>query len=271
MESNPCIEDLKNEINEIRNSIIDHPLYPEMKSLEDIRTFMEHHVFAVWDFMSLLKTLQRELTCTSIPWFPIGDAETRYFINEIVVAEEADLDEEGCRKSHFELYIKAMEKAGANTNRIKKFITYLQKGHGLEEAISFCELPSTVASFLRNTFSVINESKPYLHAAVFTFGREDLIPSMFYSIVNDLTSHSPDKLSTFKYYLERHIEVDGDHHSRLAMQMTASLCESDNQKWKEARLAVVASLRARKMLWDGVLEEINLISEDSIIKTHDNK
>ena len=251
------LEQLKNEVQSLKDSIISHPLYPALHSIEQIRVFMEHHVFAVWDFMSLLKTLQLELTCTRVPWFPVGNPETRFLINEIVVGEECDVDEEGERKSHFELYLKAMEKAGANTKPIKLFIQTLQNGQSLEEAISLCQLPHTVGSFLRNTFSIIGETKPYLHAAVFTFGREDLIPSMFYSIVNDLTIASPEHLSTFKYYLERHIEVDGGHHSHLALQMTASLCGDDNQKWEEATQAIRTSLERRKMLWDGVLEEIN--------------
>jgi hypothetical protein len=254
------LEELNKEILDLKNSILNHPLYPNLQSLEQIRIFMEHHVFAVWDFMSLLKTLQQELTCTRVPWFPVGNAETRYLINEIVVGEECDLDDEGERRSHFELYLKAMERAGANTNPIKLFIQTLQNGQTLEEAINLCQLPSTVGSFLRNTFSVIGESKPYLHAAVFTFGREDLIPGMFYSIVNDLSKATPGQLSTFKYYLERHIEVDGGHHSQLALQMTASLCGEDELKWKEATQAIVTSLERRKILWDGVLEDIKKLT-----------
>jgi hypothetical protein len=249
-------EALNKEILDLKNSILNHPLYPNLQSLEQIRILMEHHVFAVWDFMSLLKTLQQELTCTRVPWFPVGNPETRYLINEIVVGEECDLDDEGERRSHFELYLKAMEKAGANTQPIKQFILFLQQGHTLEEAIALANIPNSAGKFIKNTFSVIDEPKPYLHAAVFTFGREDLIPGMFYSIVNDLTKATPGQLSTFKYYLERHIEVDGGHHSQLALQMTASLCGEDELKWKEATQAIIHSLRMRKTLWDGVLAEI---------------
>lgn len=79
---------------------------------------------------------------------------------------------------------------------------------------------------------------------------------MFISIVGDMHRAFPDSVGTFKYYLERHIEVDGDHHSQLALQMTANLCGDNEQYWQEAEAAVVQCLQKRLGLWDGVYQEI---------------
>ena len=106
------------------------------------------------------------------------------------------------------------------------------------------------------TFDIIKSNKSYLQAAIFTFGREDLIPGMFMSIINDIHLSVPEKISTFKYYLERHIEVDGDHHSHLALQMTANLCGENKEFWKEVETATMQSLQKRIELWDGVYESI---------------
>ncbi|HXA02957.1 MAG TPA: DUF3050 domain-containing protein, partial [Cytophagaceae bacterium] len=103
---------------------------------------------------------------------------------------------------------------------------------------------------------IIGSDKDYLQAAIFTFGREDLIPGMFLSIINDIHKNFPDSISIFKYYLERHIEVDGDHHSHLALKMTSNLCGTNEQFWQEAELVSIESLQKRINLWDGVYDEI---------------
>lgn len=232
--------------------MIHHPVYSKIRSLEHLQQFMLHHVFAVWDFMSLLKTLQRNLTCTDVPWVPKGDAETRYLINEIVTGEESDTDEQGRRRSHFELYLEAMRQTGGNTAMIGRMLEALAGGDTVAEALQRCGAPPAARQFVQHTFGIIETQKPYLQAAVFTFGREDLIPDMFLSFVKELYAQAPEKVSTFKYYLERHIEVDGDHHSQLAYRMTAALCGEDEGKWQEARAAVQAALQCRIQLWDAI-------------------
>ena len=109
---------------------------------------------------------------------------------------------------------------------------------------------------MRFTFHVIAQQEPHLLAAVFTFGREDLIPDMFHSIIEDIDKELPDTVSLFKYYLDRHIEIDGDHHSHLALQMTANLCGEEEQKWQEVTNVSAQGLQKRVTLWSGVLEEI---------------
>lgn len=227
-----------------------------IKDPSDIRTFTEFHVFAVWDFMSLLKALQNRLTCTRVPWLPAGDADTCFLINEIVVGEESDVDESGTRCSHFEMYLRAMQQCGADTSHILGLLAALQEGQSAGDALHRAAVPPEAATFVNFTFDVIARDKPHLLAAVFTFGREDLIPGMFHALVNELNQRFPGRLSAFKYYLDRHIEVDGDHHSHLALEMTARLCGGDPLRWQEAGEMAVESLKARLGLWDGVLRSI---------------
>lgn len=249
-------EKIKASIEPLRQEIIHHKVYAAIRTTADLNVFMEHHVFAVWDFMSLLKSLQNQLTCTSVPWFPRGDADTRYLINEIVVGEESDVDSFGKRKSHFELYLDAMQQSGADQLPITTFVSSLQKNGDLSASFLAAGVPESVRDFVGFTFDAIASNKAHLQSAVFTFGREDLIPNMFLSIINDLNTRFPDNISIFKYYLERHIEVDGDHHSHLALQMTANLCGDNLSYWEEAEQAVIASLKMRLRLWDGVYEAL---------------
>jgi hypothetical protein len=206
--------------------------------------------------MSLLKALQQNLTCTTLPWMPVGNANTRYLINEIVTGEESDVDENANRTSHFELYLKAMQQVGCDAHTITALFRELSFGKTVTEALATPGIPLAVSNFVQHTFNVIDTDKAFLQAAVFTFGREDLIPDMFISMVKELNDQLPGKVDTLLYYLERHIEVDGDHHSQLAYQMTADLCGDDDHKWIEATIAVKEALKARIALWDGILDAI---------------
>ncbi|MDQ6478420.1 DUF3050 domain-containing protein [Dyadobacter sp. LHD-138] len=250
------ISKLQQSIEPLRQQIINHKVYSAITELEDLRVFMQYHIFAVWDFMSLLKALQNNLTCTTVPWFPKGSAETRHLINEIVLGEEADIDENGDLKSHFELYLEAMQQSGADIIQIEKFISALKSGSSLAAAFEISDAPKATRDFVNFTFDIINSGKDYLQAATFTFGREDLIPNMFHSIVNDIGKTFPNEVSIFKYYLERHIEIDGDHHSNLALLMTSNLCEENETFWKEAEVATIQSLQKRIDLWDAVYDQI---------------
>ncbi|MFM6976968.1 MAG: DUF3050 domain-containing protein [Sphingobacteriaceae bacterium] len=256
------IEKIQQEIAELRQELVDHPIYRKIQKPEDVKIFMEHHVFAVWDFMSLLKSLQINLTCVKTPWLPVGNASTRYLINEIVVGEESDIDPEGGRTSHFELYLKSMQQTGADISLIKEFISCLQQGYTIQDALMKTNLPHSIHQFVTYTFEVIDENKPHVQAAVFTFGREDLIPDMFVAMVQDLNETTGGRTELFKYYLERHIEVDGDHHSHLALQMTEELIDLDEVKLQEASQAVIKALKSRIQLWDGV---VNAIAKQSLI------
>lgn len=250
------LQQLENEIADLRNKLVDHPVYAEIRDLDNLRSFMEHHVYAVWDFMSLLKALQINLTCVSLPWVPVGNPATRFLINEIVAGEESDVDEAGERTSHFELYIRAMEQAGANTEPILGLIRALKTGTSIEYALESSDIPDAAKQFMSFTFETIASAKPHLMAAVFTFGREDLIPDMFISLIKELKKQFPDKVDIFQYYIERHIEVDGGHHAALAHQMTMELCGTDASKWQEATASVRQALLVRIALWDSIQQEM---------------
>lgn len=253
--SSTRIQQLKDFIDPVRRRLIAHPIYQAVQTPSALRIFMAYHVYAVWDFMSLLKALQQSLTCVDVPWVPRGNANTRYLINEIVVGEESDVDEEGRRVSHFELYLRAMKEAGASLEASGRFVGAVSEGVAVRDAIAGLVPQEPVRKFLHFTFDTIFSGEVSRIAAVFTFGREDLIPDLFLPIVQDLSREKPG-FETFRYYLERHIEVDGGHHSHLAMEMLEELCGDDDVKWSLAGDAARAALESRIVLWDGVVAAI---------------
>ncbi|WP_031427147.1 DUF3050 domain-containing protein [Flavimarina sp. Hel_I_48] len=259
------IQDIEKAIQPYQQQLLKHPLYESLKTPDDLKRFMEHHVFAVWDFMSLLKSLQFDLTKVSTPWYPLGNPEIRYLINEIVLAEETDINMDGKRQSHFEMYLDAMDKANASTSDINRFINHVKHGTDIFLVISVSEIPQSVKDFLLFTFETIADRKPHKIAAAFTFGREDLIPSMFTQIIGSIQKNFPTKdLTLFKYYFDRHIELDGDEHGPMALKMISELCGDDATKWKEVEDISVEALQKRIGLWDGIAQEIE---QNKVAKT----
>ncbi|MGA9639660.1 DUF3050 domain-containing protein [Flavobacterium sp.] len=252
------IQHINNSIEPQKNILLQHPLYNKVKTIEDLQSFLESHVYAVWDFMSLLKALQSKLTCTTTPWFPTTNPQTRYLINEIVLAEESDLTIDGRRQSHYEMYIEAMEDCGANTTDINQFLGEINSLQNIFVAIKTSHLHPKIKAFLDFTFTVIEHGKPHEIAAAFTFGREDLIPSMFTSIIKSFQENLPSTdLSKLIYYFERHIELDADEHGPMAMEMITELCGENPQKWKEVEEVSKLSLEKRIGLWDAIEEHIS--------------
>ncbi|MBA9078165.1 MULTISPECIES: DUF3050 domain-containing protein [Rufibacter] len=250
------IQWLQQELRPHREALMQHQLYQNVQTLASLRTFMEHHVFAVWDFMSLLKSLQRHLTCVEVPWTPHGNPGNRRLINEIVLEEETDVDVDGQPISHFELYVRAMEECGADTQVINDFIKGLQQGKAVYTMLENLPVPGNTQDFVKHTFQIIQSGQAHRIAAAFTFGREDVIPDMFRCLISDLGRRYPGTLDTYQYYIERHIHLDDEVHSPLAMQMVSVLCGDDDQKWDECLEEAVACHRMRLRLWDGICLQV---------------
>jgi len=255
------VEKLKAAVEPTRRRVIDHPLYRSLDDLAAVQTFMRHHVFAVWDFMSLLKSLQRSLTCVRVPWVPTAHAGSRRLINDIVLVEESD-ELGGGFISHFELYLNGMTQAGADRTAIDAFIGLVQRDVPVRSALKEARAPGHAADFSGMTWDLVEAAPVHCQAAAFAFGREDLIPDMFDQIVK-INNAAGNRLSAFVDYLERHIQVDSEEHTPMAMQMLADLCGDDTGKWRECEETVNVTLAARIRLWDGIRSAISAGSPDA--------
>jgi hypothetical protein len=248
--THPGLVSLQAAIEPIRRRVVTHPVYGELNDLRRVRIFQENHVFAVWDFMSLLKSLQRDLTRVELPWYPSGPTASRRLINEIVLVEESDELGDGFI-SHFELYLDGMAQAGADTAVVDAFLDGLRTGNPVADSAETASVPATAATFIATTWQIIETAPVHCKAAAFAFGREDLIPEMFRQVIG--IADPGGTLETFKDYLARHIEVDGEQHTPMAMQMLIDLCGDDQAKWDACAETVCTALEARVALWDGIL------------------
>jgi len=236
----------------------------QLKDLISLRIFMEHHVFAVWDFMCLTKSLQSVLAPACSPWLPPKYPSMARFINEIVLAEETDLAVlDGGYLSHFELYLSAMEEVGADTQHINQFIKDIEN-KGINAALKFFSGPEASRDFVRSTLSCIDISKPWCIAAAFTFGRETVIPKMFKNLLDNKIV-SDEKCPAFKYYLDRHIEVDGgsDGHGAMAVTLLNHLCQNNPQNENEVTETAISCLRDREKFWKLVDRKIQMNKKDN--------
>lgn len=236
-------------LSEPRQKAIDHPVYVRLTDFDSLRKFMEFHVFAVWDFMSLVKTLQRQLTCVSVPWTPPPFPGAARLINEIVLTEESDEVGPHQWQSHFELYLGAMQDVGADTSRVEAFLGLLKNGTSAREALGLVGAPAGVRQFVTATLEMC-ALPPHLVASAFLFGREDLIPEMFTTLLRRMNLYHEPAFARLRAYLERHIEVDSEVHAPMARQMLHELCGSDSQNWSDAEFVARRAVEARIRLWD---------------------
>ena len=241
----------------LRDQLKSHSLYSTLSNMDDVAVFMEKHVFAVWDFMSLLKSLQNHLTNVNVPWTPKGGGATARFINEIVMAEESDINELGVPMSHYEMYLDAMTQVGADTHQIRLFVNAIENRDSLETAAKRIDLEIPILEFIQFTMGVVNSNKPHCIASAFTFGREDVIPDMFLEVVSQSQTQDNDKTyGKLLYYLNRHIELDGDEHGPISLKMVAELCGEDANKWEEVLETAKEALKFRLKLWDHITDTI---------------
>lgn len=238
-------------IDSFKDQLENHPVYEAVSTIEELQCFMEHHVYSVWDFMSLIKYLQSQIAPTKYPWIPQGDASVRRFINELVLEEESDeTNISGEHSSHFELYHKAMSEVGADISVSSEFINTVQ-GKGLNEALTIPSIPSPSRSFTTTTFQFIENDKPHQVAAALALGREHIIPCMFRAILTKI-GITEKEAPIFHFYLNRHIHLDEDFHAPLSLRLLNNLCGEDEIKIQESIDAAKQAVTARVEFWDGV-------------------
>lgn len=251
------IHEIKANLEPKLNQLLQHPLYRQLNSPEQLQVFMEHHVFAVWDNMSLLKALQLEFTRTKNPWIPVGDPELRYLVNKLILVEETDLNSKGEHQSHFEMYLDAMIETGASTQKIRDFLLHVNHGTDIFLIIAASKLPISIKQFVKNTFDVVSEAKPHKIAAAFCFGRENLVPEIFHQLLKELKSELPrEKIKLFEYYLRRQKELKKEYQPH-AFKMLEILCGNEAEKWEEVNTTAQKAIDTRINLWNGIAREIN--------------
>ena len=250
-------------INVAKDMLLDHELYSEIKTEADLRIFMEAHVFAVWDFMSLAKRLQRDMTCVDLPWMPPQDNKAAHLINEIIWYEESDVDHENRNASHLEMYLGAMEDVGADTSLFKKFLGALDASEDLERAFEVAEVPEHIRTFVRVNIGVAMSGTTEEVASSFLYGREDAIPDMFTNFL-EKWSIDEDDIPRLTYYLKRHIDLDGDEHGPAAHKILERLIGGDAVAQERADRAALDAIRVRVLLWDGVYKDI---SDKRLVRT----
>lgn len=241
-------------LQELRSRLDNHAVYKAVADLAALRVFMAHHVYSVWDFMSLLKDLQQRVAPAGAPWMPVGDPLLRRFINELVLEEETDEapqpDGTMSYASHFELYLQAMGDVGVDTARPLALLDAIRT-QGVDRALGGADIPEPARRFMQTTFGFIATGKAHVVGAALALGREHIIPPMFRALLAKM-GFDATKAPRFHYYLERHIHLDEDFHAPMSLRLLESLCGGNAALQAEALAAARQAMEARIAFWDGV-------------------
>jgi hypothetical protein len=221
--------------------------------------------------MSLLKRLQQDMTCIRVPWFPAGNARAARLINDIVIGEETDVDPDGSYVSHLDLYLRAMHDIGASTRQFEKFRSLVLIGIPVDVALARIGAPLHVRAFVAHTMALANSGSTEEVLAAFFYGREDIIPEMFRRLLDTLygAKNNNARLRRFIYYIDRHIELDGDSHGPMGRELLSDLIANSPHRGERALQAACSSIEARIRLWNGTLSKLrNGYSEERSVETY---
>ena len=244
------------EIKEKHELLENHRVFSAIHNIDDLRVFMTWHVFAVWDFMCLVKRLQRDLTSINPLWVPSDAPLATRLINEIVLGEESDEAPNGNYISHFELYLLAMKEVGADTGQIEKFINLIRMNTPVSEAMKKVSVNSYIQDFVNNTINTVVNGNLYQVLGSFFFGREHVIPDMFKGLLDNWHIDENDA-PMFVYYLKRHIELDGDEHGPAAIKIIKSLTKENQAAMQQLSSSAVDAIEQRITLWDGMVQTMS--------------
>ncbi len=247
------IEAIRNTLKPMRVRLLAHEIYLQLETIDDLREFMEHHIFAVWDNLSQLKALQNSISSQDVIWTPSEEPISNRIVNEMLVEEESDTDGNGGYISHFELYRRAMKMAGANTYMIDRFLVLMQEEEDLEKALEKIRMPESIQKYLRLNWEISQSGKPHKIAAAYFLGREDVVSELLHRLDKHLLEYHSTDLELFKDYLVRHTRIDKEAQKERVTAIMNELCGNDEQKWQEAEAAAKQALEARYALWDGML------------------
>jgi len=257
MGNDECWQRLQRTLEPLEQAVHSHDVYRSLSDRRSLRIFMQHHVWAVWDFMSLLTRLQRDLTCIEVPWVPRPvDPTVQRFVNEIKLGEESDSHPDGGWTSHFDLYLAAMEEVGADTapvrSAVARFAAAPARGvpAALGDLLGHCGAPPGAVAFCRSTFRLVAEGSTLEVATAFALGREQLIPEMFEHLVDGTEGH------LLLEYLRRHVELDEAEHGPMARRLVEQLVARDPGGWAAVERAATTAIGARVRLWDAVVAAI---------------
>jgi hypothetical protein len=119
-------------------------------------------------------------------------------------------------------------------------------------------VPSHVRDFVGHTMTLVNSATTEEVLAAFFYGREDIIPEMFRRLLRTIynAEHRDDRLRNFIYYIDRHIELDGDSHGPMGRELLEGLVAHSPHGTERALRAACSSIEARIDLWNGTLTKL---------------